>query len=545
MLVRTGLSLLAVGAVAATAIAGTSLTGGTAPADLVQSDAPSGGGDGLDLRPRIAQADTTPAPTPIQTVPAASPAEPNPAQPAAAQPGTTPADATGAEAPAAPGDAQPQVDESALRYFARQGDLDRVEAEIRRLKTLYPNWQPPVDLLDPRAAGGSQRNELQPIWDLYGAGRYSEARQALAKLQASRQNWKPPADLVAALDQGEARQRLINASDNKQWNSVLEIATQNQSLLVCSNVDVLWRVAHAFLETGKTDRTRDVYAYILQNCTNPQERAATMQKAVADLPPDEANALMRYARTNADGRPEFSSARLSLLRAQIGLASKDPSVAVTPDDLAALAAAAAAAKTPDDPILLGFYYYSHKDPTQAIQWFKTALDRKGGAKAAEGYILSLRAAGNDLAAVPAAYEWRTAGTSNMALYLSLVGGLISAPKAPGIDQTVVSQYAPVVLQTKSAYGALSLGWYAANHAQPAAAAEWFQTSLDYEPSEAAAYGLGLAMRALKNEAGLQAVVARWTPNFPRLPQLLRGQAGGPPPRPDPQVRAARPPRRLR
>ncbi len=114
----------------------------------------------------------------------------------------------------------------------------------------------------------------------------------------------------------------------------------------------------------------------------------------------------------------------------------------------------------------------------------------------------------------------------MALYLSLVGGLISAPKAPGIDQTVVSQYAPVVLQTKSAYGALSLGWYAANHAQPAAAAEWFQTSLDYEPSEAAAYGLGLAMRALKNEAGLQAVLARWTPNFPRLPQLLRGQAAG-------------------
>ncbi len=91
---------------------------------------------------------------------------------------------------------------------------------------------------------------------------------------------------------------------------------------------------------------------------------------------------MRYARTSPDGRSEFATSRLSLLRAQIGLASKDPSVTVTPDDLATLATAAKAAKTPDDPILLGFYYYSHKDPAQAIEWFKTALDRKGGAKAA-------------------------------------------------------------------------------------------------------------------------------------------------------------------
>ncbi|WP_404289018.1 hypothetical protein ACD578_23600 [Microvirga sp. RSM25] len=39
---------------------------------------------------------------------------------------------------------QPQVDESALRYFASQGDTRRVNAEIARLRALYPNWTPPA-----------------------------------------------------------------------------------------------------------------------------------------------------------------------------------------------------------------------------------------------------------------------------------------------------------------------------------------------------------------------------------------------------------------
>ena len=39
--------------------------------------------------------------------------------------------------------ATPQVDETALRYFARQGDVRRLNAEIARLHSLYPDWTPP------------------------------------------------------------------------------------------------------------------------------------------------------------------------------------------------------------------------------------------------------------------------------------------------------------------------------------------------------------------------------------------------------------------
>ena len=57
--------------------------------------------------------------------------------PAIATPGAT-ASATGAK-----------PDDSALRYFAAQGDKRRLDAEMARLKSLYPNWTPPDDLFHP------------------------------------------------------------------------------------------------------------------------------------------------------------------------------------------------------------------------------------------------------------------------------------------------------------------------------------------------------------------------------------------------------------
>ncbi|MGI4764415.1 MAG: hypothetical protein ACRYGP_05025, partial [Janthinobacterium lividum] len=45
-----------------------------------------------------------------------------------------------------PAAAAAAVDESALRYFASQNDLGRVAAEIRRLRSQHPEWEPPQDL---------------------------------------------------------------------------------------------------------------------------------------------------------------------------------------------------------------------------------------------------------------------------------------------------------------------------------------------------------------------------------------------------------------
>ncbi|WP_114187339.1 hypothetical protein [Microvirga aerophila] len=66
----------------------------------------------------------------------------------------------------------PQVDESALRYFASQGDTRRVDAEIARLRALYPNWTPPTDLSQLSAGPVVVRDPLvDRLWTLYTKSR--------------------------------------------------------------------------------------------------------------------------------------------------------------------------------------------------------------------------------------------------------------------------------------------------------------------------------------------------------------------------------------
>lgn len=422
----------------------------------------------------------------------------------------------GGQDTAAPG--VPIVDEEALRYFAREGDLDRLEAEIRRLKTLYPSWEPPTDLFDPKAPGPS---DVQPLWDLYTAGRYGELRAEISRRQLAEPTWVPPADLLARLKQAEARIRLVNASDSKQWNAVLAIATDDPSVLTCANIDVLWRVAEAFAGSDRMDRARDVYVYILENCTGEKERLATMDKASALLPVDMVTSLFRYARQQEGGGDEFAQIRLNLIRRSVGAANDDPALTVPAEDLAVLDRAAQSGTSPDDAILLGFYAYRHGDPATAIRWFDLALQRGGSVKAAEGYVLAMRAVGRDAEAEPIAYEWRNAGIDNLVTYITLATALLTSETAQ-VDQTVVDRFAPVVTEERSPLGAQALGWYAYNTGQAPTAVAWFQTSLAWEPSEVAAFGLMLALQRLNDRVGLRQALEIWGARYPRLPQMVLG-----------------------
>ena len=78
-------------------------------------------------------------------------------------------------------DADVEVDETALRYFAAQGDTARLAAEIARLRQLYPNWTPPTD---PLAVPLNSDRQLENMWELYAAGRLSEVRRAIVDCAA-------------------------------------------------------------------------------------------------------------------------------------------------------------------------------------------------------------------------------------------------------------------------------------------------------------------------------------------------------------------------
>ncbi len=422
---------------------------------------------------------------------------------------TPPAGPAPAGAPAP----RPTVDESALRYFAAQGDTRRVEAEMARLRALYPNWTPPADLTGPVRTTDEQ---LDRMWQLYAEGRLGEARAAIAARQAAEPDWQIPQDLQTALDEAEARRRIVNASENGQWRTVIAVASETPTLLTCANVDTLWRVAEAFVRTEQPDRGRDAYEYVIRNCTNTAERLATLQKALELLPEDRILDLLKLERAG-----EFAPIRDELARRRVARASADPKLIASAEDLAVVGRIATASTAPDNALQLAWYHYSHGESAKALPWFQMALNKNGGPKAAEGQVLSLHALRRFLEAEAFGYEWRERSPDNMRAYLEAVAALFSMDPPLRVDPAVVARTIPVILKEQNSAAAQGIGWYARNTCQDRASEEWFQTALGWTPDdEPSAYGLAVARQRLGNLAGVRQVMHAWRSRSERIASVL-------------------------
>jgi len=407
----------------------------------------------------------------------------------------------------------PEVDESALRYFARTGDKRRLDAEIARLRALYPDWVPPAD---PSAPEIFVDPELDAFWLLFSEGKYAEVRSGIAERREREPDWVPPDALIELLDEADARIRLTNASNAKQWKTVIDTAAAMPSLLTCAYVDVLWRVAEAFANTERVPRALDAYTYILVNCNDPAERLATMQKAIDVLPETEIAPLLVYER---DG--EFAAVMDTMLRRRVGITAENPDLTSSPEDLARIEALAADETNAADALLLGWYYYRHKEAGRALDWFDKARQRDpASAKAVEGYTLSLIELDRFADAETASYEWNEKSEANLAAYLIAAVGLLATDPPLKIAEPVLQRMANVIVRVKSLQGGEQLGWYAYNLGQVRTAVRWFETVRRWDPDyEPAAYGLAVARWAMKDRAGVNSIIREWGDRSERIANI--------------------------
>ncbi|WP_111430643.1 cellulose synthase [Rhodobacteraceae bacterium DSL-40] len=419
------------------------------------------------------------------------------------------------------------VDESALRYFARQGDMRRLNAEIERLKALYPGWRPPADPLA-LPPGGDPR--IEAMWRLFAEGRYAEVRDAIAKTQAEDPDWTPPEDLLNQLAAGETRTRLVNASDLKQYGTVVRVATENPELLTCADTDVLWRVAEAFAETGKGERAKDAYSYVLENCENPDERLATMQKAMNELRRPMMVDLLSLEHTQTDGRGEFDSIRDELARRAVAEGNADAKLSVEPADLTRVAALFETKGDVHDALLLGWYHLQREQISEASTWFEKAHGVEDTAVGAQGLALTQIAEGQFASAEATMAPWRDDSDAARSVYLAASANLLAGDPPAVLDEAVLQRMVPAVLKAQDAATARQLGWYARAFKQEKTAEQWFVTALGWNAGdEDAAYGLGLTRVALGDSAGLKALKSDWSGKSERIAALgvpARGGSGG-------------------
>lgn len=457
---------------------------------------------------------------PSQITPAQQPA-PGPAVPQTAPPAAPAGAATTPANPSPVGTAagqQPVVDESALRYFASRGDNVRLQAEISRLRALYPNWVPPAD---PLAIPQNGDRQLENMWQLYSEGRYAELRRAIADRQTAESGWQPPADLLDRLDVAESRVRLVNASDLKQYATVIDIAAETPSLLTCAEIDVLWRVAEAFVETNRQPRGQDAYTYILKNCTEPAERVATVQKAAVLLPYGAMQALLSLEKpADANGVREFDSLRDDLARRFVADGNDDAKLEVAPDYVSRVEKLAEQQGLASDALLLGWYQLRRNNEADAEKWFRIAHSKQDSALASQGLALALIARKSPQEAEDVMYKWRDGSKDATATYLAATANLMALQPPADLSEDVLGRIAAMIIEQKYVPTAQQFGWYARSLNQLQTAARWFETALRWKPDdEPSAYGLAVTRQQLNDRAGVAEVQRLWAGRSARIATL--------------------------
>ncbi|MBX4997797.1 cellulose synthase [Rhizobium lentis] len=447
---------------------------------------------------------TSPQPAPAQTV-----APPAPVPPPIVSEGAAPQEAAAPPPPA--------VDESALRYFASRGDQVRLQAEISRLQALYPNWVPPAD---PLAVPQNGDKQLEAMWKLYSDGRYAELRKTIADRQATEAGWHPPPDLLDRLDVAEARSRLVNASDLKQYATVVDIAAATPSLLTCSEVDMLWRVAEAFIHTQRAQRGQDAYAYILKNCTNPAERQATVEKASALLSYQPMQQLLALERPAANGSREFDAIRDNLARRFVAEGNTDPKLAIAPGYILRLEKIAESQGLASDALLLGWHQLRRNNPADAEKWFRAARAKEDTAAASQGLALALIARKAPEEAEDVMFRWRADSDDATATYLAATANLMALQPPADLGEDVLHRVAAEVIARKYVPTAQQFGWYARSLNQFQTAARWFETALAWKPDdEPSAYGLAVTREQLNDRKGVLDIQRAWAGRSARIANL--------------------------
>jgi tetratricopeptide (TPR) repeat protein len=420
------------------------------------------------------------------------------------------------------------VDETALREYARQNNVDRVAAETRRLERLNPQWKPPADLWTARPSGPDEA----PLWELYEDGHLDLLKKAIAERGSNEPGWRPSDDLVEKMKEKEIRAAIVAGAAGGRWIEVAKLVDDNILAHATPDIELTWIVAEALGRTERSSEAAALYASVLESRSDPRERAGTLQKALVMLPMADAEKLIAMGKTGADGRSEFEVLRLDIARARISaFLRNDPVRAVEAADLAGLEDVARASSDPREPALLAWYAYKRGELDAARDWFERSLAHGGDAMDAHGLALTLLRLGRRREAEDVAYAWRERLANNMILFIDILETNLTREVPPFIEPARLTRYAQVALKTQSGEGAQGLAWYAYNSCQLETALEWFSRAVAWFPKEATVYGYALTLQRLKRHREFIEVVNRYDGLFASVLALVFGDDRYRPPNP--------------
>ncbi|WP_366654770.1 hypothetical protein [Fodinicurvata sp. EGI_FJ10296] len=416
-----------------------------------------------------------------------------------------------------PGPAEnPLLDLTALRLYAVANRMDYVESEVRRLRSIDPNWVPPDDLFDPLAL--QEQVDETPIWDLHAAGRLHDAEGMITRLRVENPSWTPSEDLATIIRMDLKRIRLNAAYGIEQWETVLAVARGNTDLLACETVNEIWETAHSAAELAEVNTSFGLYEYVVINCDPGGPRFASVQKANEHLGLDYALPLIEiedaqgYRRTVSEDA-EWRRIRAEIIGEGIGVSEL---AEMTDEEIAALEAEILEERDIERALYLGWEYLTLQQYERSREWFQTAWDWGESADewseryvALRGIALTYEREGNFLEAVRFAMRILEEDPEAPDLFAGIMLRMLAEDAETAPLEEHIERFKELVIAREDAASAKAIGWFDYRGNRFSQAAIWFERALEWEEEEEAAEGLALSLLRSGDRSGFNAVVEEW------------------------------------
>jgi len=245
----------------------------------------------------------------------------------------------------------------ALRYYLTQNDATAAQAELRRLRTSFPDWRPPADLnelLAPQASASVSVDEAE-IWRMIERNDFASARGLIDTGRQQVAGWTPPADMLRVLETNEAQSAFDRATQSRDATTAIAVARRAPQIMSCERINNAWLLADMYVLAGQNPAAVTTYRNTVQSCTSYAQMQPTLEKASVVAQRAELLAMFDTARAaNPGARVQLDAlqARLTGAVASAAPAARAQAPAA-PRPAAAPVQAAAAPAVSTAPVVTG------------------------------------------------------------------------------------------------------------------------------------------------------------------------------------------------
>ena len=262
----------------------------------------------------------------------------------------------------------------------------------------YPGIEPP---LSDRAVGIDERS----LWRLLSDKKYEQLNKMIKRFKDTYPDWEPPADLMAAKIRGEIKE----AINQNEYDKIIQISKQTPSAFTCKDPDHMWTMGNALYAKEKMEELISLYQKMLRNCSDPDLRLVTLQRASTQLPYKTTVGLIdiemdkphtAFEKKNVDQfLYDFSSGWFADVWDRKAMEEAEEPIKYLQKPVIDRKDAKMAA-------LLGWWEIQRKNPALARNWFSLAYEWQPDPDAAYGLALSLKDTQQIKESKAIAKEWK-------------------------------------------------------------------------------------------------------------------------------------------